>query len=298
METSRLLARCSFPPAGAHLDCAVSGGADSLALLLLAVASGSQVVAWHVDHGLREGSAGEAAVVESAARSLGAGFESRSAEVVPGANQEARARTARRALLPAGVATGHTADDQAETILLNLLRGAGLAGLSGMRPGPAHPILGLRRAETVALVGAAGLTPVADPTNSDPAFRRNRIRHELLPLLASIAARDVVPILGRQAELLASDADALAGLAAGLDPSDGAALAAAHPALARRAVRAWLSSGPEHYPPSAAAVERVLDVARGTARACDVDGGRRVLRSGGRLRLEVAPPRSDQRRPN
>jgi tRNA(Ile)-lysidine synthase len=293
VETSGLLARCSFPPAGSHLDCAVSGGADSLALLLLAVAAGCQVVAWHVDHGLREGSAAEAVVVERAAGALGAGFESRSAAVPPGPNQEARARTARRALLPPGVATGHTADDQAETILLNLLRGAGLAGLSGMRPGSRHPILGLRRAETVSLVGAAGLVPVDDPSNSDPAFRRNRIRHELLPLLASIADRDVVPILARQAELLASDADALEGLAAGLDPSDAASLAGAHPALARRAVRAWLSSGPEHYPPSAGAVERVLEVARGNARACDVDGGRRVLRSGGRLRLEATPPHSN-----
>jgi tRNA(Ile)-lysidine synthase len=292
VEASALLPRCSFPPAGSHLDCAVSGGADSLALLVLAIASGCEVVAWHVDHGLREGSAGEAAVVERAARSLGAGFQSRSAEVAPGPNQEARARTARRALLPPGVATGHTADDQAETILLNLMRGAGLAGLSGMRPGSRHPILGLRRAETVALVDATGLVPVADPTNSDPAFRRNRIRHELVPLLASIAARDVVPILARQAELLAGDGDALEGLAAGLDPSDSASLAQAHPALARRAVRAWLSSGPEQYPPSAAAVERVLEVARGNARACDVDGGRRVLRSGGRLRLEATLQRS------
>jgi tRNA(Ile)-lysidine synthase len=298
VETSRLLARCSFPQAGSHLDCAVSGGADSLALLVLAVAAGCEVVAWHVDHGLRAGSAGEAAVVERAARSLGAGFESRSAELVAGPNQEARARTARRALLPAGAATGHTADDQAETILLNLLRGAGLAGLSGMRPGWRHPILALRRAETVALVAAAGLAPVADPSNSDPAFRRNRIRHELIPLLASIASRDVVPILARQAHLLAGDADALDGLAAGLDPTDGGALAAAHPALARRAVRAWLSGGPERYPPSAAAVERVLEVARGNARACDVDGGRRVLRSGGRLRMEATPPRVDRQRSN
>ena len=79
--------------------------------------------------------------------------------------------------------TGHTADDQAETVLLNLLRGAALDGLAGMDPGR-RPLRRLRRAETRALCAELDLTPVADPSNDDPAFRRNRVRHELLPLLA------------------------------------------------------------------------------------------------------------------
>ena len=276
-----LLARCTFPPAGTPVTCAVSGGADSLALLVLAVTAGCQATAVHVDHGLRPGSAAEADVVRDAAARLGAGFRAEKVDVAPGPNLEARARAARYAVLPAGVLTGHTADDQAETLLLNLLRGAGLDGLAGMRP-EGHPILGLRRHETEAVCEAEDLSPVADPTNTDPAHRRNRVRHELLPLMNDIAQRDVVPILVRQAALLRDDAEALPTV---LDPTDAHALAAAPSALARRAVRSWLTEGQEH-PPDAATVERVLAVARNEARAADVGAGRRVARTRNVLRLE------------
>ena len=136
-----LLSRCTFPPAGAPLACAVSGGADSLALLVLAAAAGCDVTAIHVDHGLRAGSAAEAEVVRGAAARFGARFESHRVSVRSGPNLEARARAARFAALPADVATGHTMDDQAETILINLLRGAGADGLAGMEPGGRHPLL-------------------------------------------------------------------------------------------------------------------------------------------------------------
>jgi tRNA(Ile)-lysidine synthase len=269
----------------------VSGGADSLALLALAVQAGCDVTAVHVDHGLRSGSAGEAEVVRSAAERWGAGFAALRVEVPPGPNQEARARAARYAALPAGALTGHTADDQAETVLLNLVRGAALDGLAGMDPAR-RPLRRLRRSETRGLCRELGLAPVADPSNDDPAFRRNRVRHELLPLLSAIAERDVVPVLARQADLARDDARVLDDLAAALDPTDAGALAAAPAALARRAVRAWLRAGgpggAERHPPDAAAVARVLAVARGDAVACEVAGGWRVARTAGRLRLE--PP--------
>jgi tRNA(Ile)-lysidine synthase len=121
---------------------------------------------------------------------------------------------------------------------------------------------------------------VDDPSNTDPRHRRNRIRHELLPLLDAIAERDVAAVLARQAGTLRAEAELLDTLAAALDPTDAAALAAAPPALARRAVRRWLA---DPYPPGAAAVDRVLAVARGEAVACEVDGGRRIRRSGMRL---------------
>ena len=200
---------------------------------------------------------------------------------------------ARDAGLPR-VATAHTADDQAETVLLNLLRGAGLDGLAGMRPGvprsggrsgPGHPILALRRHETEEVCEAEGLTPIVDPTNADPAHRRNRVRHELIPLLNDIAQREVVPLLARQAALLRDEADALDALASALDPTDATALAAAPPALARRTVRAWLTEGRDH-PPDAATVERVLEVARNQAKGADVGGDRRVARTRNVLRLE------------
>jgi tRNA(Ile)-lysidine synthase len=283
--------RCDFPPAGTPVTCAVSGGPDSLAMLALAVHAGCVVTAVHVDHGLRPGSVGEAAVVRRAAERFGAGFRAERVTVAPGPNLEARARAARYDALPAGALTGHTADDQAETVLLNLLRGAGLDGLAGMDP-VRRPLRHLRRHETVAVCDALGLDPVADPTNDDPAFRRNRVRRELLPLLDAIAERDVVPVIARQADLARDDVALLDELAAALDPTDARALAATPTPLARRAVRAWLRAagpgGAERYAPDAAATERVLGVARGEAVACELAGGWRVARRGGRLRLE--PP--------
>lgn len=285
-----LLERCRFPAPGTPLACAVSGGADSLALLALAVSAGCIVTAVHVDHGSRPGSAAEADVVRAAAARLGAGFASARVVVEPGPNYEARAREARYGALPADVATGHTADDQAETVLLNLLRGSGIDGLAAMRPDRRRPILALRRAETRALCADLGLDPVHDPTNDDPRFRRNRVRHEVLPLLADVADRDVVPLLTRLADHARAMGDHIDDEAGGLDPTDARTLATAPPVVARAAVRAWLrSTRADRHPPDAATVDRVLAVARMEAAATDVGGGWRVGRSGGRLRLE--PPR-------
>lgn len=280
-----LLARCTFPPAGTAVDCAVSGGPDSLALLVLAAEAGCRVTAWHVDHGLRAGSAAEAEVVAQAAVRWGAAFEARSAPCDPGPNLEARARTARYRVLPEGVLTGHTADDQAETVLLNLIRGAGLDGLAGI--GPARrPLLALRRHETQALCQALDLNPVHDPSNLDPAHRRNRIRHELLPLLDDIAERDVVPIIARSADLVGGVRDLLDELASALDPTDAKALAEVPPPLARTALRRWIQHETgAAYPPDAAAIERVMAVVRNEARSTEIGGGWHVSRSSQRLGL-------------
>lgn len=285
-SATELLGRCRFPAPGAHVSCAVSGGADSLALLVLAREAGCAVTAIHVDHGLRDGSAREAAVVAAAAYRFGASFQARTVKVEPGANVEARARAARYGVLPAEVLTGHTADDQAETVLLNLMRGAGLDGLRGM-PADHRPLLALRRAETRALCDALDLVPVLDPTNDDRSLRRNRVRHELLPLLNDLAAREVSPVIARQSELLSDDAALLDALSEAIDPTDVNALCAAPVPLARRALRRWLRCGSdvEHHPPDASTIERALEVARGEILATDIGGGRRLTRSRGRLTI-------------
>jgi tRNA(Ile)-lysidine synthase len=281
-----LLARCAFPPADRAVTCAVSGGADSLALLVLATRAGCRVTAVHVDHGLRPGSAAEADRVAAAAERYGARFRGEAVTVRPGANLQARARTARYSVLPADVLTGHTADDWAETMVLNLLRGAGRPGLAGIHRGRGRPLLTLRRVETHALCEAEGLEALVDPTNADPTHRRTRVRHEVLPLLDDVGGRDVVPIITRQAEIMGEESELLDRLAAKLDPTDVAALRAAEPALARRALRSWLwrGMGTDH-PVDAAAVDRVLAVAHHTSRAADVQGGWRVERSDGHLHL-------------
>lgn len=281
-----LLSRCHFPPSGSTVSCAVSGGADSLALLALAVAHGLHVTAIHVDHGLREGSEREADLVERCARAVGASFESRTITVERGPNIEARARLARYSVLPDDVLTGHTADDRVETMVINLLRGAGPSGLSGMGVvgGPSgevgHPLLHLRRYETVALCDLIGWTPFEDPSNRDTALLRNRIRLDLLPRLADAAGRDLVEVMSRQADLIADDDALLEDLSATIDPTDARALAHAPAPLARRAVRRWLTTD---HPPDAATVERVLAVARGEAVACEIPGGNRIQRRNQRL---------------
>lgn len=288
-QTAELLSRCQFPPPGALLDCAVSGGADSLSMLALGVANGCGVTAYHVDHGIRPGSSGEAAVVERAALRIGAAFVALSVQCSPGPNLEARARALRFSVLPPDVATGHTADDQAETVLLNLLRGSGLDGLSGMKRGWRHPILSLRRSETAAFAAALGVEIVDDLSNTDPRYRRNRVRHELVPLLDDIAGRDLVPILVRQSDLLRDESTLLDELASHLDPTDVKILRAAPIALSRRALRRWLrgESG-ESYMPDAGVIERVMRVVAGEVTACEIVGGRRIRRSKGRLSVEDA----------
>ncbi len=281
-----LLERCTFPETGTPVACAVSGGPDSLALLVLAVEAGCDVTAVHVDHGLRSGSETEAKLVEDAAGRFGAKFVSLSVSLDGGKNLEASARSARFEALPDGAVTGHTADDQAETVLINMMRGAGIDGLGGMST-ERHPILQLRRSETHALCDGLKLNTVLDPSNDDLSILRNRVRHELIPLLNAMASRDIVPVLARQAGVLRDEAQILDMFASEIDVTEASAVAAAKPPLARRALRNWLRPflDEESHPPDLAAIERVLQVARNESRAADVFGGTRVVRTHQRLRI-------------
>lgn len=189
----------------ARVGVAVSGGPDSLALLLLAAAARpGKLEAATVDHRLRDGSAGEAAEVAELCDRLGVPHATLPLEwhEAPQANLQARAREARYAALAgwaaqrglAALATAHHLDDQAETLLMRLARGAGLAGLAGirrLRPIDAggggsillvRPLLDWRRDELHAIVAAAGLQPAEDPANRNPRHDRTRAR----ALLAAI----------------------------------------------------------------------------------------------------------------
>ncbi|MEL6737501.1 MAG: tRNA lysidine(34) synthetase TilS [Pseudomonadota bacterium] len=182
------------------LGLAVSGGPDSLALLLLAAASepGAIAVA-SVDHGLRPEAGEEVALVRDVCAELGVPFTALEVKLAPG-NLQARAREARYAALIAWVraeglgalATAHHADDQAETLLMRLARGSGLSGLAGVRAyqpyeadGHEHPIpllrplLSWRKAELEAVVADAGISPARDPSNTQTRFDRVRVRDHL-----------------------------------------------------------------------------------------------------------------------
>ena len=179
------------------LIVAVSGGTDSVALLLLlaslAPELGLDLHVAHFDHRLRpRASAKDAAFVADLAQSRGATIRIGRAERAPKSEDEARElRYAflRRAALESGaklIATGHTRDDQAETVLLHATRGSGLAGLAGMRPKRddiVRPLLTIGRADTVAVCADAKVAPREDPSNRDLKYARNRIRHTVLPEL-------------------------------------------------------------------------------------------------------------------
>jgi tRNA(Ile)-lysidine synthase len=191
------------------LIVALSGGPDSLTLLhlLTQLHPTDKLIAAHLDHAWRPTSAAEAQWVAKTAASWGVTCYIEQVDVIgfareQGLTLEEAGRTARyqflaRVARQVGatiIATGHTADDQAETVLMHLLRGSGLAGLGGMRPVAAvpgapdltliRPLLGLSRAEILAYCHEHNLTPIEDPTNADTTFFRNRLRHHLLPLLA------------------------------------------------------------------------------------------------------------------
>ena len=191
-------------------------------------------------------------------------------------------------MLPHGVLTGHTMDDQAETVLLNLLRGAGLDGLRAMSPST-KPMLGLRRREVREYVDAEGIAAVTDPSNFDLTLQRNVVRARVLPELSRVADRDLVPILARQAALVRDAVSYLdeVAWAAVPDALDVAALREAPGVLRRRRLRD-LARGTDDaaHPPSSAEVDRMEAVVLGDAVATELAGGRRLARRQGRLRIE------------
>lgn len=186
---------------------AVSGGADSLALLHSLRGAGYPLLVAHFNHRLRPEADTDAAFVRRVAEGLGLPFVTDSADVAAyagagGLSIEEAARELRYKFLfreariagAQAVATGHTADDQAETVLMHFLRGAGLAGLKGMPPRVVlpvfdaeiplvRPLLGWTRAQTEAVCRENGQDFLTDLSNADTAYLRNKLRHELLPLL-------------------------------------------------------------------------------------------------------------------
>ncbi len=229
----------NFHPSNFKLLAAVSGGADSLALLHLLHGLGYPLVCATFNHRLRPEAADDVVYVRQVAESLGIPFVTDSADVAAyaeaeGLSTEEAARVLRYRFLfrearkvgAQAVATGHTADDQAETVLMHFLRGAGLSGLKGMSPqvvlpvfdivpvGYAEiplvrPLLGWQRADTERYCRENGLTPLYDPTNADTTYFRNRLRHELIPALESYNPR-IRQALARAALALQGDEALLA----------------------------------------------------------------------------------------
>ncbi|MGD0528409.1 MAG: tRNA lysidine(34) synthetase TilS [Polyangiaceae bacterium] len=191
-------------PRGSRVLVAVSGGPDSMALLhVLALLRGRLafgLFAHGVDHGLRPAAAAELDLAADLARSLEVPFARSRVSVDPGGNLQARARTVRWEALRAAasqagadrVATGHHADDRAETVLMRILRGTGprgLAALPALDGDRIRPFYRARRADVAAHVARHALPHALDPSNRDPRFLRTRVRFEVLPLLERLSPR-------------------------------------------------------------------------------------------------------------
>lgn len=259
----------------------LSGGADSLALTAALVAEGFEVQALCVDHGLQPGSAEQAGKAAGQAESLGARAEVLKVEVADRGSLEAAARLARYQAFAGAtrlpVAVAHTADDQAETLLLGALRGkvAGMlpaAEIEGVRV--VRPLLQVRRAQTLAACEELGLEVWHDPQNRDTSFRRVALRREIIPQLSQLIGGDAVPALAQAAGDAALDDAALSNAA--LDKAalgsggfniaapgsvglDAAELAALSEPVRRRVLAAWLHEQ---------GVEVTREVLRGVGKLC------------------------------
>lgn len=332
--TATARAHAMFEP-GDLVMVACSGGPDSLCLLhalarlrrLLRI----RLTVFHFDHRLREGSAEDAAYVARQTQRLGLPFVLRRADDAPepGQSVEAWARLARYAALTSAAtdagadraALGHTLDDQAETVLLGLVRGGGLEAVAGMPPVAAVPPLGFpaarplletSRAEILAFCRALRLRPREDPTNRDPRFLRNRLRHEVLPVLEERLDRGVKATLARTAANVRADAEHLEALASEeareltqLGESeirlDAAALAVVPRPIAARVVRQALrlagAMGGEWEPePGSAHVHGVLDLAGGRpGRRLDLPGALLAVRRKEYVALSRASPEAVRR---
>ena len=249
---------------GDRVLVAVSGGPDSVALLgvlhRLAPRLRITLHAAHFNHRWRGAESDrDQACAAAVAAQLGVGCTIGTGTGPARTNAEARAREQRYAFLAAvakehectKIATGHTRDDQAETVLMRLLRGTGVDGLAGIRPVRdghiVRPLIESTLAQVLAFLQAAGLAYCDDSSNADRRFLRSRVRHEVLPLLQAInpeASRHLAAL----AEVLAEEGGELESRAAPMlrdaeDASGGltiAALRAAPPALMHRIIRAWL----------------------------------------------------------
>ena len=289
----RVAVRRALAGVDGPVAAAVSGGADSVALAAALAFERPGSLALVVDHGLQDGSAGVAAAAAAHCAALGLEAHVLPAPPAPPAGgPEAAARAARYAALDAAVAAhglaavllGHTRDDQAESVLLGLARGAGARSLAGMadRPPYLRPLLGVDRATARQACTEAGLTPWEDPHNADPSYARVRVRERVLPVLEAELGPGVAAALARTADQLREDADALDALTPLTD--DVAALAALPAALRSRALKRWAEQqcGAAVTARHVQALRALVDDWRGQGPVA-LPGGARVERRGGRL---------------
>jgi tRNA(Ile)-lysidine synthase len=327
-RVARTIQRHALVAPGGRVVVALSGGPDSVALvhLLLELETGGRLVVAgvaHFNHQLRgAGSDGDEAFCRDLAAGLGLPFEAgrgdvRTAAKTQGRSIEDAARVLRYAFLEEAadrlgadaIAIGHSRDDQAETFLLRLIRGAGPQGLAGILPRAGRvvrPLLDIPRRELRAYVAARRFAFREDPTNQDLGIPRNRVRHELLPYLAREFSAGIAEVLAREASIAREDDDQLQREAIDLSRSivltregggglieiDAAALTSIHPALAARVVRMALHAGAGGRFIGFDHIDRFLEFARAGRPGAALNlPGQQAVQVGGQIVLGPEPTR-------
>jgi tRNA(Ile)-lysidine synthase len=278
----------------------ISGGGDSVALLDLAVEAGAQVSALHVNYGLRDGAAGDEELVRSLCERFGVPLFVEHVELGSEGNLQELARDARYALadrLASGMyATGHTASDQAETVLYRLAVSPGSRALHGMparRGRLVRPLLGVTREELRSYLRSRGLEWREDPSNADRRFARARVRHDLLDALRTIgpAAERTIAETARQLREEAEVLDAAVGSALeelGGGPAVSASVLGRQlPAVRRLVLRRLAEAAGGEL--GAGDAERILALGGRGSKSLDLGGGLRVVVEYGTLRFTRAP---------
>lgn len=281
---------------------ACSGGPDSVSLAVLCRIFGVDFGLAYIEHGLNEATQICEKLVSSLAKYCDVPFHTKSLKLGTDknleSNLEAIARKYRYEALEEirisegydVILTAHHQDDVAETFLINLVRGSGsgISSLAEERANIFRPLLHWRKNQLSSMAMAIGLETFDDEMNLDSRFVRNRVRHEVLPLLNEVADRDVVPLIARTARHAQIDNRYLEELASKLWPNGQARtrdLMALDPVMRTHALRAWIKG----YPPSEAELDRILEVVSHARKSVQISGHRTIWRTGAVLYQDVTP---------
>ncbi|MFN8016445.1 MAG: tRNA lysidine(34) synthetase TilS [Acidimicrobiia bacterium] len=299
LETEQELSEIS----NSKVIVACSGGADSIALALIFKAFNIDFALCYIEHGLNPATVQCELITKDLAQKLDVPFFYQHLNLVQdlNANIEATARQHRYEALEKIrvthnydlIATAHHEDDLAETFFINLMRGSG-SGVSSLKKKRNHivrPLLHWRKKDLMSFVEALNFEYFHDESNDDKRFVRNRVRHELIPLLNEIAGRDVTPLIARSSKIFQSDNEYLNKLASQVWPKGEAStkdLRGLDPVIQVHALRNWIIG----YPPSEDEMDRILQVVNHEIVSTQISGDRTIWRRGAVLYQDVTSTRT------
>lgn len=225
-----------------HLNLAVSGGADSVALMCIVYHLGRTASVHHVNHGIRDASNDEAKIVQELAENFQ--FDFFLYETTIGfQNMEENARQARQDFLPEDVLTAHSFEDKVETVIMNFMRGATSKGFSPMTD---KPLINITANELDSIVVYYDVSPCVDSTNFTQEHVRNRVRHELIPLMTDISGTNIAKPIIRNSQIALEESEYLDQIASKIDITQCKTAKTENIVILRRATRMWIEENISH----------------------------------------------------